>query len=195
MDRKSVKLASDASDEKAFVYQRKKDPECVVDMYFDPDETGYSSGHRELLAVKMALEENKEFFEKHKGKVVYWGTDSQNNHIFLRRGSKKVHIQRTAFAVKQLELKYQIKIIPVWMERESRVIEVADEGSKLHLSSDEWSIGGEDLDFIKDTLKVDFDVDAFASYENRKCEVFFSKIPQKEGAGVNFFAQKRKAFI
>ena len=116
-------------------------------------------------------------------------TDSQNNHTFLRRGSKKGHIQRTAFAVKKLELKYGITIIPVWVEREEKLLQVADEGSKLHLSSDEWSIGDRDFKFIEDSLGVKFDVDAFASEENARCAVFFSKIPQIGGAGVNFFAQ------
>ena len=153
------------------------------------------------MAVKLALEENTEFFEKNRGKVVYWATDSQNNYIFLKRGSRKRHIQRTALAVKELEIKYEITIIPVWVEREASIIKVADEGSKLHLSSDEWSIGDNDFQFIQDSLEVTCDVDAFASQENAKrvqrCEFLCPKAEQRQSllglstsglSGTNFCA-------
>ena len=111
-----------------------------MDSYFDADAKGYSSGHRELMAVKLALETNETFFSTKAESIVYWATDSQNNFIFLKRGSKKQHIQRTAFEVKCLELEYNITIFPVWIERESKIIQLADEGTKLHLSTDEWGM-------------------------------------------------------
>ena len=89
-----------------------------------------------------------------------------------------------------IEFMYNVVIVPVWASRNNDNLQLADLGSKFKNSTYEWSV---DVVTFKDicnyfTVKPTFD--CFSSQQNRKCKRFFSKIPQVDSIGVNFFAQK-----
>ena len=67
-------------------------------------------------------------------------TDSQCCFAFLKRGSRKTQIQKVVLRIKQFEFQHNIKIIPIWSPRTSTQIQLADIGSKISTSTDEWSI-------------------------------------------------------
>ena len=62
-------------------------------------------------------------------------------------------------------------------------------GSKFTSSTDEWSIDMSTFKMLLTYFKLYPSVDCFASNINFKCKKFFSKIPQLDLSGVNFFTQ------
>ena len=85
---------------------------------------------------------------------MFWVTDSQNRHSFLKRGSKKVHIQREEIEIKKLETRLGIRVSPIWKPREYELIIMTDEGSKKFKSMDERSIDIGILNNIQWRLKM-----------------------------------------
>lgn len=181
-------FVSDASADTAYVFA-KNDVQIVQDFVFTENERNYSSGHRELLAILKTLQSNLDFFAKFKGQTVYWQTDSQNTVSFLKKGSRKSKIQSDVLNVKMLERLVDIKIHPVWTPRSHIDIKMADRGSKLHLSTDEFSIDAKDLQMALDFLDAKPTVDCMASSSNFKFDIYYSLIPQNGSSGVNFYAQ------
>ena len=182
-------FVSDASDTNAFIYKADGSFEFVQDFEFTPEQAQFSSGHRELLAVKLALETNAGYFQKLAPTKIFWQTDSKNCFTFLTRGSKKPRIQDDVFCIKKLEKLLKIVILPVWTPRSHNRIVLADLGSKLSHSTDEWSVNREDLKLVFVQLQFFPTIDAFATGHNRVCEQFFSLFPQSGAIGLNFFAQ------
>ena len=181
-------LVSDASDDVSFVYA-KGDIQLVKDFIFSPQERLLSSGHRELLGLLKTLENCPEFFRKLSNPVLFWQTDSQNAALFVKKGSKKPKIQTDVLRIKELERFYDIKICPIWTPRTHSNIDFADIGSKLHLSTDEFSINLSDLNSIFRQMNLFPTVDTMASDKNFKMTKFFSLIPQQFSSGINFLAQ------
>ena len=182
-------FVSDSSDSHAYTYEAEQF-DFVNDYAFNTDEKAFSSGLRELLAVKMALIQNVQYFSQKSGQVIYWLTDSKCNFAFLKTGSRKQYIQQIIMQIKEIEFKYNFQIIPIWAPRSNSHIQIADEGSKFSLSTDEWTFDIVSFHDICNQFQVVPTVDGFASSTNNRCEQFFSKIPQKNSSGVNFFAQQ-----
>ena len=180
---------SDASASKSFIYNSNETFDLVEDFMFTEQERSYASGHRELLSIVKTLEKHKSYFKNISG-VVYWLTDSRNVYSFLRKGSRKLQIQKDIVKIKLFEADYDVLVVPIWAPRSDTCIEYADLGSKLHLSSDEWGIDEKTFKFIQTFFQLEFTVDGFATSVNKKCGKYFSKIPQLHTSGVNFFAQK-----
>ena len=62
--------------------------------------TGLSSGHRELLTVKMILPAFLETISQETSfKTIMWLTDSKNLVSFLEKGSVKTHIQQEVLEI------------------------------------------------------------------------------------------------
>ena len=181
-------IVSDASASKSFLFSADKKFTLVSEFVFTETEIKLSSGHRELLALVKAIEENEHWFLENKG-LIYWLTDSQNAFNFLNRGSRKLYIQQDVLKVKLLEKRLGLKISPIWVPRTDSNIVLADIGSKLDKSSDEWSIDSNSFDAILNFFEISVTLDGFATNENRKCQKFFSKIPQSFCDGIHFFAQ------
>ena len=180
-------FVSDASAEKAFIYEA-EGFKIVEDYFFDPIEAQYGSGRRELLAISKTLRNRADFFDQSK-KNIFWITDSKNVFFWLRRGSRNADIQAQVLDIKTMELQLQIEITPIWQPRTSAQIFLADLGSKMHFSTDEWAISDPDFDAITGFFGVTPLIDGFASKENSKCRTFFSKVPQVGSAGITFFSQ------
>lgn len=181
-------FVSDASDRVAFVFEAETF-HIVEEFGFSEEEKTYGSGHRELLAVLKTLDKHKDRLVK-TDTVVYWVTDSQNLYQFLNRGSRKPEIQQTVLKIKVWEHQLGIRIVPIWKPRNTSQIVLADLGSKLYKSTDEWSIDKRTYNRIVRTIGVEVTIDGFATRENAVVTRFYSKYPQVHTEGINFYAQK-----
>ena len=114
--------------------------EIVEEFIFNECELLSSSGLRELLAVEKAFSSQPVYFQSLSNHIIYWITDSQCCFAFLKRGSRKTQVQKVVLRIKQFEFQHNIKIIPIWSLRTSTQIQLADLGSKISTSTDEWSI-------------------------------------------------------
>ena len=70
---------------------------------------------------------------------------------------------------------------------------MADVGSKLAISTDEWSIDRRTYSKAVRILGLKPTIDAMATTRNSMCERFFSGVPQYRSMGINFFAQTLSA--
>jgi len=182
-------FVSDASATDAFIYGADGQCRYVRDFEFSPAQACVSSGHRELLAVLLALRTDEAVFRRFAGGQVYWQTDSKNCVSFLKRGSRRPEIQSDVVRIRQLERQYGIRLVPLWTPREHGRIVLADIGSKLSHSTDEWSVDRNILSFVFDMFNFVPTVDALAAECNAVCPVYYSAAPQSGSSGVNFFAQ------
>ena len=103
------------------------------------EEMRLSSGHRELLTVLRALQQEEGFFKTLAHKTIIWLTDSTNLVSFLTKGTMKQHIQAQVLEVFELLAKYQIRAVPVHLRRTDYRIQWADEGSR-EFDPDDWGI-------------------------------------------------------
>ena len=180
-------MASDASEAAAFIYEAEKFS-IVQEFHFTEKEKELGSGRRELLSLLKTLTYRGEEF-KNIGPL-YWLTDSLNVFYFLKRGSRHALIQNDIMKLKILELNLGCEIIPVWQPRSQYNMVLADLGSKMFLSSDEWSIDKTSFHKICHSFGLKATIDGFATRENSLLPRFFSKIPQVGTLGVNFFATR-----
>ena len=183
---------SDAGKEAAFYY-RSGDIVLANEYLFTPEEQEFSSSYRELCAVRLAFDEDFEFFESNRNSVILWVTDNKCVVSYLTKGSRIPRIQKMCLLIKKAELRAQVIIIPKWVSRLDPNLVIADIGSKLVSSSDEFGLSHEFYKLIEDKFQISFTVDAFAAYNNRRTDRFFSCIPQREAEGVNFFLQNLKS--
>ena len=181
-------MVSDASDKIGFAFEQGTF-KVVEEHIFSREEQDMGSGQRELRAVLKTLQKNRKEFSEGPRRV-YWVTDSKNVHSFLKRGSKKEHIQQDVIKIKKLEAELNIRVSPIWKPREFELIRMADEGSKMYKSTDEWSIDKRSFKQIQTNLRVTVTVDGFATRENRQVEKFFSRYPQIGTSGLNFFSME-----
>ena len=179
---------SDASDKVAFVFEAEKF-RIVEEFAFDQEEMSYGSGHRELQAVIKTLEKHKERIAIDRT-VIYWVSDSKNVYHFLKKGSRRRDIQETVLKIKEWERQLGIRIVPIWKPRTVSDIVMADLGSKMYKSTDEWGINMALFKKIQRYVGEEVTIDGFATSANKRVPRFFSKYPQKGMLGMNFFAQE-----
>ena len=180
-------FCSDASDKFAFVYEADKF-QIVEEFEFSEEEQATGSGHRELLAILKTLRKHSKEFAKAPTRC-YWITDSKNVKQFLKRGSRSAHIQKVILEIKQWETKLNVLIIPIWKPRTTRSLELADLGSKMYKSTDEWSIDRKTFLKIQWYFRMEVTIDAFATSANAQVDRFYSIYPQVGSEGLDFFAQ------
>ena len=150
------------------------------------DERRLSSGHRELLTVLRALQQEPAFFDTLKNQTIIWLTDSTNLVSFLTKGTIKMKIQEHVMEVFRLLASFQIRLVPVHLKRSDFRIQWADEGSRS-FDPDDWGI---DTQSYRDLTRVwQPTLDAFAHTSNAKCSKFYSYGAAPRSAGVDAFAQ------
>ena len=187
-ERKYRVMVSDASEKVAFAYEAEKF-QIVEEYGFNEEEIAMGSGQRELRAVIRTLEARENDFMQGPGKV-YWITDSKNAHSFLKKGSRAQHIQKDVLQVRKLEKRLGIRVEPIWKPRTFELLAMADLGSKMYLSTDEWTIDDKTYQYIVQRIGMQPTLDGFATSENAKTKRFFSKYPQIGSIGLDFFAQE-----
>lgn len=180
-------FASDASNIAVCSYSIKSEDKFFFIGNLSEDQIKLSSGHRELLAVKLSLEAKL----KNSGPWdtwtnVFWLTDSQNLVVFLSKGSTKLPIQNTVLEVLALSNLLRIRILPIHLRREDPRIAMADAGSRVR-DSDDWSIDSWSYNQLNLQFGP-FTLDLFADSSNAKTKKFFSDFLCPHSSGINAFA-------
>ena len=189
LESKAKIFVSDASDAAAFVYNLEK-LDITLDYVFNDYERSTSSSHRELLSIVKIFEIEKKYLLACEPGYIIWITDSSNLVLFLKQGSKNINIQEDIFNIKKFEKMYNVIIYPVWVSRNTDLIQIADDGSRFSTSTDEWSVNDYAFSSIVRYFQLVPSIDCFSSGANNMCAKFFSKVPQSGSSGVNFFCQK-----
>ena len=109
---------------------------------------------------------------------------------FLTRGSRVNRVQQLLLEIKNIERTYCLKIQPVWINRDNKLIQIADTGTKNN-NTDSWCYS--DSDFFR-MLKVfdieKIDIDLMAEKDNARSNIYFSKLPEPGCAQVDVFHQQ-----
>ena len=146
-----------------------------------------SSGHRELLAVKMALQARQRSQGAWERKTnIFWLTDSENLVVFLNKGSPKQNIQELVMEIMMLAKDLQIVLLPIHLRREDPRIKMADAGSRMR-DSDDWSLDAGSFKKLSDEFGP-FSIDLFADPSNAKTLRFYSDFLCPESIGIDAFA-------
>ena len=184
-------FASDSSDSTEFAYNIEQ-PGQVFSSNMTLEETGLSSGHRELKSVLNCVLNHPEFFAATKPSKVYWLVDSQNLFSWLKKGSKKMDVQKDVF---QLFLRLghlNVYLEPILVPRDHEAIALADFAGKFK-NTDGWSIDDvsfQALQLISGSL---FTCDVFAHSSNSRCRKFYSLVPSFGTSGINAFSMSWEA--
>ena len=136
-------IAGDASNKASCSFGVRDMPNFYMQKKFTEEESRMSSGHRELLTVRHALDKEAVFAVLEPGKrTILWLTDSANMVTFLTKGSTKPAIQKEILEVFKKIKKLAISIIPVHVSRKDYRIQLAD---KVRVSSTQmtgvWTTG------------------------------------------------------
>jgi hypothetical protein len=182
-------LVSDASTSSAFIFLADGTFRYVADFPFTADQSMASSSMRELLALAQALTRDGPVFLSAGTRIIFWQTDNQACTWFIQHGSRNPAIQRVVFTIKCKERDYGIRVVPVWTPRLHPRLVLADVGSRLSSSTDEWSVDRTDLAGIFAFFGFSPDTDCYAASQNAISPHFFSKVPQTGSAGIDFLAQ------
>jgi hypothetical protein len=178
--------AGDASNIAVCAYSVKSENEVYYIGKLSPGESLLSSGHRELLTVKYALEsqlQNNGPWSS--SRTLYWLTDSTNLVAFLTKGSMKKPIQEDVLKVLKLARQLNVCIVPIHLLRDDPRISLADAGSKCP-DSDDWSVDNETFNSISENYGP-FTIDLFADQSNKKVDRFYSNFACPTSIGVDAF--------
>ena len=141
-----------------------------------------SSTFREIRAINLALNAYGPIL---KNKAVKWFSDSQNCVRIVLAGSTKADLQQESLDIFHLCLKWNINLDIQWVPREMNTI--ADNISKIR-DTDDWEVTSEFFMFMSD-IWGPYDVDRFATLENRKTVRFNSRFFDSECEAVDAFTQ------
>jgi len=155
-------------------------------------EQNESSSFKELLAMSKFVEFTPPTLRRQLT-IFIWFTDSQSVCRFQKKGSYHFKIQKEVLKINALEKKHNLIFLPIWLPRENYHIQLADLGSKIHKSIHEWGISEESYDKVLQHFTVIPTFDAFATQRNSKTTKYFSKIPQGNTFGIDFFTQNLKS--
>ena len=178
-------LAGDASDKGCFVYKLGSN-QRVFSRPFTAAESEESSTFKELSAVH-GVWTDKTLLEEYRGKTISHYSDSKACVAILGGGSRNTKLQKLAMEIFLSLSDFNIKLLPVWVSRDSEIIQWADSGSR-DFRSDDYSLDPVSFELLKATFGV-FTVDSMANSANSVCEKFYSRFSSVGSSGVNFFAQ------
>ena len=179
----SAIIASDASAHASCSYAVSGASRLFHQSVFSLEETGFSSGHRELLAVKSTLESMTSSFDR--GSSVFWLTDSENLVTFLTKGSSKKAIQNTVIDIFRLSHSLLLDIIPIHLKRSDYRIQVADYGSRYY-DPDDWACDTASFESL--TVRWPATIDLFAHFSNTQLPRFYSYGNAPHTSGIDAFA-------
>jgi hypothetical protein len=146
------------------------------------DEMNRSSTWRELEAARRVFEV---FANELEGKQFTWKTDSLNAVRILKTGSMINDLQEVTIKLRLWKSEFCVQINGKWIARQFN--RQADRLSRC-VDYDDWSITQEAFLQI-DSKWGPFQIDRFASLQNRKTERFNSQFAEKQTDGVDAFKQ------
>ena len=144
-----------------------------------PHLIGTSSTLRELYCVKHSMEL---FRDQLSNKCVLYITDSQCTEIIVRKGSVKFDLHCMAKEIMNASDNLNCTFKVAWVPRVFNSI--ADHYSKV-TDNDDWTLTTALFEKISRASKLEFDLDCFASYKNRKCKMFYSRLYDKDTSGID----------
>ncbi|XP_069109284.1 LOW QUALITY PROTEIN: uncharacterized protein [Argopecten irradians] len=139
-----------------------------------------SSTWRELVTVDRVLLSMLHLFC---GKKVKWYTDNQNVVSIVNKGSMKADLQSIALSIFDTCVRNCISIDIDWVPRTEN--EKADYVSRI-VDCDDWGVSS-DIFVYLDTLWGPHEIDWFASTNNNKLPVFFSRYWNVGSSGTDAF--------
>ena len=152
----------------------------VAQGHFSPQEKCSSSTHRELLAVKYALESFASLLQHD---TILWHSDSHNVGRILQVGSSKPDLHAIAVEIYELCVANSNNVLSVWIPRAEN--SVADFYSRPK-DTDDFSIDNKTFYVLQ--RKLGFcTVDRFADNRNAKTKRFNSKFYCPKTECVNAF--------
>ncbi|VDI42225.1 Hypothetical predicted protein [Mytilus galloprovincialis] len=157
-----------------------KNPYNIAHGTWLESEVSTSSTWKELTAVKNVFLSLINFLS---GKNVKWFTDNQNVVSIVSKGSTKSVLQKLALDIFSTCIKHNVNIDMVWIP--STENERADYLSRI-IDSDDWAIS-EFVFQIVESLWGPHEVDWFASDDNFKLHVFYSRFWNVNSSGVDAF--------
>lgn len=178
---------SDASSDFSYVYDYFNNSFAVL-MEFPDGIKKASSGIRELHAIFSFLQCQE--LTNYKNRKIIWSTDSQNVYYWLRHGSRLPQVQSVLLRIKEMEFTNNFSLNCNWLPRSHPAITLADTGSKVALSTDEWAIDQCSFTRISNLFHCKPNIDVCATIFNSKCTRFISKMPMQGSLGTDFLSQK-----
>ena len=178
----SKMLFTDASEDGYGGFLVKRGGHAVVAGKFGAIDLTTSSTHRELAAVKYALQSLTSVLTNESITIF---TDNFSASRILAVGSSKSHLQRLAIDIFRICLRNNVRLIPQWVPRELNSI--ADHYSKLS-DTDNWSIDNHSFATLNRKYGP-YSIDRFADNLNTKLNRFNSKYFCPGTSGVNAFTE------
>ena len=132
-----------------------------------------SSSSRELQSVEMTIRESKTKLMTRNTSNLYWVTDSQVLRIWLTSGSGIESVQKRLKKLFNELHSIGCVIIPIWSPRNTKLIRMADQLSKLKESTDEWGIQDKYIRMLEKIAGLQIDCDVFASFLNENTKILF----------------------
>ena len=181
-------IITDSSASGCFGFQFVDKYQILLRRSFTREERNSSSTFRELLALRNIYTEA--VADQFAGQKILHLTDNKAVESIMSTGSRKLEIQEVALAIFMACRRLRIELRVEWRPREHFLLEHADIGSKS-IDENNVSLNFNSFSQLLEAFpEVRVDVDGFAQYCNRKAEIFFSKMPEPESTGVNFFSQR-----
>lgn len=176
-------VAGDASGVGACSYSVQAPSAFFFQDLFSQEEASLSSGHRELLTLKKALDRSA--FPKNA--EVLWYTDSENLVSFWTKGSRNPITQSVLVDACLLALEKDVVLQVVHLSRTDPLLEAADEGSR-QFDANDWGVSDSDFFHLCNVLGLEPTLDVFASPTNARCKRFFSLYKYHGSAGLDAFS-------
>lgn len=155
---------------------------------FKHGENDESSTFRELLAIQSVYLHDKTS-SLLAGKGIAHLTDSQCAASIMRIGSPVIKLHQMALNIYKACRDKQIRLRVHWRPREDPRLQAADARSR-HFDTEDWGPDFQGFRQIEHFASQSFDIDLFATYENRKCLKFASKFGAEmfSAVGINAFS-------
>ena len=158
----------------------------IVIHNFTTSQRELSSSAREYLAVHTAILRLHQDIAKAGVHTIYWMTDSQVLHVWLRNGTRIKFIRQKLVELFRVLHQSSLRIVPIWKPRDNRLIQVTDAMSKFR-DTDDWGISNKGFRVLQDIFKLQFTCDLFANSTNSKVSRFYSKVAAPGSHGINAF--------
>lgn len=181
-----VRVSSDASNLGLCTYEVSDDKVILCKHLFSPEEASKSSTYRELLAFYYFY--TSESAEKYRNCNLVHYTDNVNCATILSIGSRNPSLQPIVLEIFLAWRKLNICATVIHLLRDHPIIEFADMESRFFDLHD-YSLDFDTFLFITQNFGP-FDIDCFATKENKKCCLYYSKFQDEAALGLNFFVQK-----
>ena len=176
----TVEFAGDGNETYGAHYCVKEPFKYSIITFSDYSDIELSSSFRELLVLDDCIKRN---YKKNKSKDLVYYTDSRVLYFWFENGTSRQEVAEVLIRIISRCLNSDIILEVVWKSRLDPKIELADTSCKT--DSDDYSIPNKYYDFLCSFLKIQVEVDLFASTLLHRVPTFYSKSPTLGSCGAN----------